>query len=194
MPTRCLIPELRDVRAPAEAKRPMRARLYVALKAVTCLLLIAGATTAHADDVKDPSDFLGSAIEDGRAEIQSCQLALRKSSDASVQAFAKRMIADHQSLDAQIESLAKRKGYTLPSGISISQEATQAALEPLTGHAFDKVFMEHNVSDHKDDVKQFSDEAQHASDPDVRALAAGARPVLQEHLKLAEETRAKINR
>ena len=54
--------------------------------------------------------------------------------------------------------------------------------------------MEHNVSDHKDDVKQFSDEAQHASDPDVRALAASARPVLQEHLKLAEETRAKINK
>ncbi len=127
-------------------------------------------------------------------EIQSCQLALRKSSDASVQAFAKRMITDHKSLNAKIESLAKRKGYSLPSGISITQEATEAALKPLTGHAFDKVFMEHNVSDHKDDVKQFSDEAQHASDPDVRALAVSATPLLQEHLKLAEETRAKINK
>ncbi|WP_350029093.1 DUF4142 domain-containing protein [Caballeronia sp. GAFFF1] len=37
------------------------------------------------------------------------QLALRKSSDPSVQAFPKRMIADHKSLDAKSESLAKRK-------------------------------------------------------------------------------------
>jgi len=194
MPTRSLKPESRDVRATAEAKKPMQARLPVASRAVACLLLVAGATIAHADDVKDPADFLGSAVQDGRAEIQSCQLALHKSSDPSVQAFAKRMITDHKSLDAKIESLAKRKGYSLPSGISIAQEATQAALKPLTGHAFDKVFMEHNVSDHKDDVKQFSEEAQHASDPDVRALAATATPVLREHLKLAEETQTKINK
>jgi putative membrane protein len=177
-----------------QPERPAQARLAVASRAAACLLLVAGATLAHADDVKDPADFLGYAVQDGRAEIQSCQLALRKSSDPSVQAFAKRMIADHKSLDAKIESLAKRKGYSLPSGISITQEATQTALKPLTGHAFDKVFMDHNVSDHKDDIKQFSDEAQQGSDPDVRALAATATPVLQKHLKLAEETQAKIDK
>jgi putative membrane protein len=165
----------------------------VGARAVACLLLAAGANIAHAD-VDKPGDFLGSAIQDGRAEIQSCQLALRTSSDTSVQAFAKRMIADHKSLDARIESLAQRKGYSLPSGISITQKATQAALEPLTGHTFDKVFMDHNVSDHKDDVKRFSEQAQQGSDPDVRALAASAVPVLREHLKLAEQTRAKVSR
>jgi putative membrane protein len=194
MPTRDLIPKLRTARATTEGKRPMRWLALVASKAVAGLLLVAGATIARADDVKNPTDFLSSAIQDGRAEIQSCQIALRKSSDASVQAFAKRMITDHKSLDAQIESLAKRKGYSLPSGISITQKATQAALTPLTGHAFDKVFVEHNVSDHKDDIKHFSDEAQHGSDPDVRALAASATPILREHLKLAEETRAKIEK
>jgi len=194
MPTRSLKPESRDMCAMAGAKKPMQARLAVASRAVACLLVVAGATIAHADDVKDPADFLGSAVQDGRAEIQSCQLALHKSSDPAVQAFAKRMITDHRSLDAKIESLAKRKGYSLPTGISISQEATQTALKPLTGHAFDKVFMEHNVSDHKDDIKQFSDEAQHGSDPEVRALAASATPVLKKHLELAEETQAKINR
>lgn len=64
----------------------------------------------------------------------------------------------------------------------------------LTGHAFDTVFMEHNVSDHKDDVKQFTDEAQHATDPEVRALAASATPVLREHLNLAEETQAMVKK
>jgi putative membrane protein len=54
--------------------------------------------------------------------------------------------------------------------------------------------MEHNVSDHKDDIKHFSDEAQHGSDPDVRALAASATPILREHLKLAEEMQVKIEK
>lgn len=194
MPTRSLKPEMRDLRAPTHGKRPAQARLASAFRATACLLVVAGATVAHADDVKKPADFLGSAVQDGRAEIESCQLALRKSSNPAVQAFARRMITDHTSLDTKIESLAKRKGFNLPGGISITQEATQAALKPLTGHAFDKVFMEHNVSDHKDDIKQFSDEAQHGSDRDVRVLAASAKPILQEHLNLSEETRAKINK
>ncbi len=189
------IPQARNTQTTTEDRRlckPLRFAV-VAAHAAACLLLAAGANVAHADDVEKPGDFLGSAIQDGRAEIQSCKLALRTSSDTSVQAFAKRMIGDHESLDARIERLAQRKGYDLPTGISVTQEATQAALTPLTGHTFDKVFMEHNVSDHKDDIKHFSEQAQQGSDPDVRALAASAVPLLRKHLELAEQTRKKLS-
>lgn len=175
--------------------RPKAVRFArVAANAIACFALVTGASLAHADDVAKPDDFLGSAMQDGRAEIQSCQLALQKSSDASVQAFAKRMIADHESLDSRIEALAKQKGYSLPDGISLTQKATKAELSVLSGHAFDKVFMKHNVSDHKDDIKRFSEQAQQGSDPEVRALAADAVPTLKKHLKLAEQTRAKVSR
>jgi putative membrane protein len=168
--------------------------IAVAAKAVACLLLVSAVNMAHAGDVDKPGDFLGSAIQDGRAEIESCQLALRTSSDKSVQAFAKRMIADHESLDTRIQHLAHQKGYNLPAGISVTQKATQAALTAMSGHAFDKIFMEHNVSDHKDDIKHFSEQAQQGSDPDVRALAASAVRVLRGHLKLAEQTQEKVSR
>jgi putative membrane protein len=157
------------------------------------IALIGSTSIACAAQVDEPSKFLGNAIQDGRAEVQSCQMALRTSSDPAVQAFAKRMIADHELLDARIEALAHRKGYTLPAGISITQQATQTALKPLTGHAFDKVFMEHNVSDHKDDIKHFSEQSQKGTDADVRTLAARALPTLQEHLNLAEQTQAKVS-
>ncbi|MCC8404038.1 DUF4142 domain-containing protein [Paraburkholderia sp. MMS20-SJTN17] len=168
-----------------------RIRLGKAIAGIALMGSVSIACAAHADE---PGKFLGDAIQDGRAEIQSCQLALRTSSDPSVQAFAKRMIADHESLDARIETLAQRKGYTLPDGISMTQQATQTVLKPLTGHAFDLAFMKHNVSDHEADIKQFSEEAQKGSDADVRSLAAGALPTLQEHLKLAEQTQAKVKR
>jgi putative membrane protein len=158
--------------------------------AVTCVALSVFSAAALADGVDGASAFLGHV---GRAEIASCELALRTSSDPSVQAFATRMIADHKSLDARIESLARRKGYKLPDGITITQHATETALKPLTGHTFDKVFMKHNVSDHKDDIKNFSQQAQQGSDADVRALAADALPTLREHLKLAEQAQTKVS-
>ena len=164
------------------------------VQTVACILIAAASSCAYADNVAEPSKFLGDAVQDGRAEIQSCELALRTSSNPSVQAFAKRMITDHRTLDARIESLAHRKGYSLPDGISVSQHATYIALEPLTGHAFDKVFMKHNVSDHKDDIEQFSQQAQQGNDADVRALAASALPTLRKHLQLAEQTEAKLSR
>lgn len=183
-----------DIDASRHACRPVtRTRIARgALNAFACIVLATSAAIAHAADVAKPDDFLGDAIQDGRAEIQLCQLALRTSSDKAVQAFAHRMIADHEALDTRIESLAKRKGYALPDGISIAQKATQAALTPLTGHTFDASFMKHNVSDHQDDIKHFDEQAREGSDADVRALAARALPVLREHLKLAEQTRAKV--
>ncbi|WP_250475434.1 hypothetical protein [Caballeronia sp. GAFFF1] len=62
---------MRDI-ALDQAERPTQARLAVASRAAACLLLIAGATLAHADDVEDLADFLGYALQDGRAGIQSC--------------------------------------------------------------------------------------------------------------------------
>lgn len=82
----------------------------------------------------------------------------------------------------------------MPDGISVSQHATYIAFEPLTGPAFDKVFMKHNVSDHKDDSQLFSEQAQRGNYADVRDLAASALTSLRKHLRLAEEAQAKLSR
>ncbi|MFL9912930.1 DUF4142 domain-containing protein [Paraburkholderia fungorum] len=163
-------------------------------QAIACVAVTISSAVAFADSVDSPRKFLGYAIQDGRAEIEACQLALHTSSNPSVKAFARRMIADHTALDARIGELAKRKGYSLPDGESIGQHATYMALKPLIGHAFDKRFMKHNVSDHKEDIEQFSKQAQQGSDADIRTLASGALPTLREHLKLAEQTQAAVDR
>jgi len=159
-----------------------------------CALLIATASLAQAATDDSPAKFLGEALQDGRAEIESCELALESSHDPAVQAFARRMIGDHKALDDRITALAQKKGYSLPDGTTVVQRATYAALKPLTGHAFDTVFMKHNVSDHETDVKHFSDQADHASDSDVRALASDGLATLREHLQLAKETDARLHK
>jgi putative membrane protein len=138
--------------------------------------------------------FLADALQDGRAEIQTCELALKSSHEAAVQAFAKRMIQDHQAMNDKIVALAKQKGYRLPDELTLTQRATYTALKPLSGHAFDSLFMKHNLSDHESDIKLFSDQAVHASDEDVRALAGDGLATLREHLQLAKQTDAALKK
>jgi len=54
--------------------------------------------------------------------------------------------------------------------------------------------MDHNVSDHKSDVKEFADEAKGASDPEIKAFAAETLQTLKTHLQLAEEVDAKLKK
>lgn len=174
--------------------RAGRHRIRAFCRASIFALMAASASLSQAATNDNAEKFLADALQDGRAEIETCQLALKSSHDAAVQAFAKRMIQDHQAMNDRIVALAKQKGYHVPDKLTVTQRATYTALKPLSGHVFDSVFMKHNVSDHESDVKLFSDQAVHASDEDVRALAGDGLATLREHLQLAKQTDAEIKK
>jgi putative membrane protein len=44
------------------------------------------------------------------------------------------------------------------------------------------------VSDHKEDIKKFQNEADKGKDPDLKKFASDTLPTLKEHLQLAEST------
>ncbi|MDR5857776.1 DUF4142 domain-containing protein [Caballeronia sp. LZ062] len=174
--------------------RAGRQRLIAVCGATLFAVMAASASLTQAATSDNAEKFLADALQDGRAEIETCQLALKSSHDPAVQAFAKRMIQDHQAMDDRILALAKQKGYRMPDKISVTQRATYIALKPLSGHAFDSLFMKHNVSDHESDIKLFSDQAVHASDEDVRKLAGDGVETLREHLLLAKQTDAALKK
>ncbi|HJW26982.1 MAG TPA: DUF4142 domain-containing protein [Rhodocyclaceae bacterium] len=139
-----------------------------------------------------PDKFLTEAIQDGRAEIEICKVALRKSKSADVKEFAQRMIKEHSEINDKVEALAKGKGITLKAGISAKQKATNEMLSHTPEARFDKAFMDHNVSDHKKDVEDFGKQANEAADGDVKAFAAETLQILKKHLQLAEDVGAKL--
>ncbi|HEX8989795.1 MAG TPA: DUF4142 domain-containing protein [Rhodocyclaceae bacterium] len=151
--------------------------------------LALGANLAAAAD--SPESFLKDAIEDSRAEVQVSQLALQKSQNPEVKQFAQRMIKDHTALNQRIESLAQNKHVKLPDGTSLGEKATYEKLAH-TSDSFDKDYMDHNVSDHQDDVKKFSLQAAEGKDPEIKSFAAETVPKFREHLKLAEALDAKV--
>ena len=155
---------------------------------VFVVAVLSGCSSSNTDSGK----FLLKAMQDGMAEVRLCQLALQHSQNDDVKRFAQRMIQDHTRTDQEISQLASRKGITLPQDVSEKQKLTYDALSKLSGASFDKEFMDHNVSDHEGDVKDFEEQIQKGTDQDIKAFAARTLPMLQTHLQLSKEVDGKV--
>ncbi len=154
---------------------------------------------AHAQDAtKAPTkasldaadrEFIEKAAAGGLAEVEMGRLATTKGKSPGVKDFGARMVRDHGRANAELRSLAGRKGVSLPSGPDPSHRKTMDRMNRVAAEKFDREYLDAMVEDHQQDVKDFVKRAKTAGDAEVRAFAAKTLPVLQEHLELAERTR-----
>jgi putative membrane protein len=90
----------------------------------------------------------------GLIDVEAGKLALEKSKDKDVRAFAQRMIGDHTAVNDQALALVKKLNVTPednPTSQSLTKEAETARtkLADLTGAAFDKAYIDNEVAFHK---------------------------------------------
>ncbi|MCS0628886.1 DUF4142 domain-containing protein [Telluria mixta] len=122
------------------------------------------------------------------AEVETGKLALSKSQNADVKAFAQQMVDDHGQALSKVQALAQARGVTLPTELDAKHKAMSAKLEKLSGDAFDKAYMAGaGVKDHKDTKAKLTSDAKKIKDPDVKALADQHMPVVEQHLKSAQQ-------
>src|SRR3954454_745358 len=152
------------------------------------------AATSSASTPVDPadSDFMTKAAQGGMAEVALGQMASSKATDAGVKAFGDRMVTDHSKANDELKQLAQTKGVTLPADTDDASKKTSDKLSKLSGKAFDKGYISDMVTDHEKDVKEFEKASKDAKDPDLKAWATKTLPTLQDHLKMAKETKAKL--
>jgi predicted outer membrane protein len=122
------------------------------------------------------------------AEVETGKLALSKSQNSDVKAFAQQMVDDHGQALAKVQALAQARGVTLPTELDAKHKAMSAKLEKMSGDAFDKAYMANaGVKDHKAVLAKLKSDAKKIKDPDVKALADQHTPVVEQHLKSAEQ-------
>jgi putative membrane protein len=169
-------------------------RTRLALVSLTALLLIAAAGSAAAADSVAHSDasFMKDAAQAGHSEVAGSKLALAKTSDPQVKAFAQQMIDDHTKAAQELQALASAKGVKLPSDESMTQKAKEKMmLSGADGANFDYRYADSiGVSAHQDAVKLFRKASTDAKDPDVKAFASKTLPTLEHHLQMAKELQA----
>ena len=152
------------------------------------LALAAETKAGSAKPTGADASFIKEAAQGGMMEVELGKTAQEKASDEKVKEFGKRMEQDHSKANDELKKIALDKGIQLPAGLDKQNEAKVDKLTKLSGANFDRQYMQAMVSDHKQDIKEFQNEASKGKDADVKKFASETLPTLKEHLQLAEST------
>ena len=148
---------------------------------IAALMLIAPLAAFAASN--PDAAFYKNAAEAGISEVEAGKLAQDKASNQKVKDFGAMMVSDHSAAGEKLKALAASKDMTLPSSSSVSQMASKAKLEVLSGETFDKSYIKGQLKAHREAVALFKKESTTGQDADAKAFAAATLPTLRSHLK-----------
>jgi putative membrane protein len=148
-----------------------------------------GATAAQGDKA-----FVQEAASGGQMEVELGRYASRHAASPDVKRFGEHMVADHGKANAELERVAKRESIDLPGEPNAKHAETIRRLTSLKGAEFDRAYMQAMVEDHEEDVAKFREVAGSAESKQVKEFAQKTLPRLQEHLEMAKDIDARIEK
>jgi putative membrane protein len=155
--------------------------------AVCVSLTVAMAQSAAAQQRVDAMTFVRMATASDSFEIQSSQLALQRSSDPRVRAFAQHMVNDHSMTSAALsQSAPMQVAFTSPFGLLDPKHAAMLSqLAALSGPSFDRLYAQMQLAGHREAVALFSSYGATGDDARLVSFARTTLPRLRHHLAMA---------
>ena len=130
--------------------------------------------------------FMEVATMSNLAEIKTSQLALQKSTNPQVRAFAQHMITMHTQAQQELRALAAAKGVVLADQPGADQRLQFNKLNTLSGTAFDAMYKMVQVSGHQMTLDLIKTYRTFGTDAQTLAYAAKIQPVVTSHLEEAK--------
>jgi putative membrane protein len=161
--------------------------------AAATVALILGTAVLSADDKKadvkpiTDAEFVIKAASGGVFEVESSKIAKTSASSADVKKFAERMITDHEKANKELMEVAKKADLGIPVNILDTHQQLLDKVKGAKGADFDQVYMDAQVTAHKEAVGVFSSAAKNAKDTGVKAFAEKTLPTIKEHYELAKK-------
>ena len=137
-----------------------------------------------------PQEFVTKAGMDGMTEVQLGQWAAKQALSNDVKSFAQQMTTDHSKTNAELTTLAQRKGLSAPAVLDPEHENLVKMLRSKSGAAFDTAYANEMVGAHDKAIALFTS-AGRSNDADIAAFAKKALPTLQMHKQMAQKLAAK---
>ncbi len=166
------------------------------------MVFVAGATLALAGSARAqaPTDpqIAAIVVTANQVDIDAGKLAASKASSAEVKKFAQQMVTDHTGVNKQATALVTKLKVTPednPTAQSLTKggEDNVAQLKTLSGKAFDKAYIDHEVAYHQQVLdavdKTLIPSAQNA---ELKALLVKVRPAFVAHLEHAKHIQASL--
>lgn len=169
------------------------------LTVLLALAALAGARPARAQALDDPTIV---AIFDAANtwDIETSQIALKKSHNKEVRRFAAMMVHDHRAVRQLGRDLAKKLNVTpTPPGKDFAlykdHEDAMKTLRSTKGKAFDRAYIDHEVSYHQAVIDAVTSQLLPATkNADLKALELKVAPNFQAHLAAGKDVQAKLQK
>lgn len=149
-----------------------------------------GATT---DVQSETQSMLKKAADEIQVEMSLGQLAAQRASNKRVQEFGQHMAEDHKNVSQQVELLALQQGVTLSSDQRGERrnnlDKKLEKLSKLSGHAFDREYMDYSIQDHELAIMEFRRRAEIVRDQDVKQWIHLVLPILEGHKEMAHRVK-----
>ncbi|TGQ46869.1 DUF4142 domain-containing protein [Mesorhizobium sp. M00.F.Ca.ET.216.01.1.1] len=133
-----------------------------------------------------PQEFVDKAAVGGMFEVESSKIAQSKATDQRIKDFAQKMIDDHGSANAKLESIAGEQKLRVPTELDTKHkgdlEKLQAAKAPL-----DDTYVEMQRTAHSDAVKLFESYAKDGDNAALKSFAQNTTPKLKMHKEMIEK-------
>lgn len=168
---------------------------HIIFSALTVALLSAITDTfgTTPDLQSETHSVLKKAAEEVQVELSLGQLAAHRASNEQVQEFAQQMVEDHKKASQQIELLAVKHGVQLSSGHRDPHRNTLdkklEELSTLSGHAFDREYMDYSIRDHELTIEEFRRRARGMPAPDIKQWILLVLPILEGHREKAHRVK-----
>lgn len=158
---------------------------------------VAGASTGATTPTMSDANIAAVIATANNGEIADGQLAQRRAQSADVKAFAKQLVDDHRGFQKKIDAAAKDAHVTPqpPATVdSMKQQAraTDDSLSHLSGAAFDKAWVAHEVAAHQKTLSDLQRMQGMAQSPQLRDAISGGITSVQDHLQKAQALQSKL--
>lgn len=137
-------------------------------------------------------EFMTKAAQSDTTEIQTSELALKKSKDKAVKDFAQHMIQDHTNSTQELTQIASTKGFTLPKGVGSENKPLLTKLQQTSGKSFDRAYIQGQIQAHTKTLAEYQKYIKQGQDPDLQAFAKKIAPIVAQHKQMAQKTVASL--
>ncbi|MGF1963030.1 MAG: DUF4142 domain-containing protein [Aulosira sp. DedVER01a] len=137
------------------------------------------------------TEFMAKAAQSDLTEIQTSQLALKKSRNRAVRNYAQQMVKQHTASSKKLAAIAKAKNFPLPTELNSENQALLTKLQKLSGNSFNQAYMQVQTQAHQKTLAEYQKYQREGQDQDLRGFANEISPLVAQHLQMAQKMTAR---
>lgn len=183
----------------------LRGKVTAFVLVLTSVTMAVLGTTANAADKTSASTLTDAEIAmivvvADTVDVDYGKLAVKTTSNQAVKEFAETMVRDHTAVNEKATALAKKLGVTpeaseTSKNLKVGGEKQLAKLKALSGAAFDKAYVDNEVSYHEAVIGMLDKTLiPNTKNAELKSLLESGRPIFATHLEHAKMLQASLNK